>query len=179
MNVSPVRHFLSIVILPIGVLVLLPFLLVHWAGPLNIGWSLQPPLGVVVSLGGIALVAAGFLLLVVTVRQFVHYGEGTLAPWDPTQQLVVEGIYRHMRNPMHVGVFLALYGEGVLMGSVTLLLFATAFVILHLFYIPLFEERGLEERFGDAYLEYKRNVPRWIPRIDPWDAGGSDPTIKG
>lgn len=127
---------------------------------------------------GIALVAAEVLLLVAAIRLFVHHGEGTLAPWDPTQHLVVLGAYRHARDPMHVGVLLVLYGEGVLMGSLPILVFATAVVILHLFYIPLSEERGLEERLGEAYLEYKRHDPRWIPRIDPWDAGGPDPTIK-
>jgi protein-S-isoprenylcysteine O-methyltransferase Ste14 len=42
-------------------------------------------------------------------------------------------------------------------------------VVLHLFYIPLSEERGLENRFGQDYREYRRNVPRWIPRLTPWE----------
>jgi protein-S-isoprenylcysteine O-methyltransferase Ste14 len=42
---------------------------------------------------------------------------------------------------------------------------------LHLFYIPYSEERGLEKRFGEAYRTYKQHVPRWIPRLTPWDPG--------
>jgi protein-S-isoprenylcysteine O-methyltransferase Ste14 len=41
-------------------------------------------------------------------------------------------------------------------------------VTINVIYIPLSEEPGLARRFGDDYLEYKRNVPRWIPRITPW-----------
>jgi hypothetical protein len=47
-------------------------------------------------------------------------------------------------------------------------------LILNLIYIPLVKERGLAKRFGDDYLLYKRNVPRWIRRLTPWE-GLSDP----
>ena len=42
-------------------------------------------------------------------------------------------------------------------------------VIINVIYIPLSEEPGLARRFGDDYLEYKRNVPRWVPRLTPWE----------
>lgn len=41
----------------------------------------------------------------------------------------------------------------------------TAFVILNTIYFALSEEPELEQRFGDAYRDYKREVPRWIPRL--------------
>ena len=41
-------------------------------------------------------------------------------------------------------------------------------------YIPLVEEPGLLKRFGEEYLTYKRNVPRWIPRLTPWESGLPD-----
>jgi protein-S-isoprenylcysteine O-methyltransferase Ste14 len=37
-----------------------------------------------------------------------------------------------------------------------------------LIYVPLIEESKLAERFGDEYLVYKENVPRWIPRLSRW-----------
>ncbi|NOH11278.1 MAG: isoprenylcysteine carboxylmethyltransferase family protein [Chloroflexi bacterium] len=80
----------------------------------------------------------------------------------------MEGIYRYVRNPMHSGVFTVLYGEGLLLGSLPIIYFVTAVFVLHWVYIPFSEERGLEARFGEEYLEYKRNVPRWIPQLKPW-----------
>jgi protein-S-isoprenylcysteine O-methyltransferase Ste14 len=64
----------------------------------------------------------------------------------------------------------------VLLGSLAILLWFVVFVCLNALYIPLIEEYILEQRFGDAYGEYKRNVPRWIPRLHAWQPqkGGKD-----
>lgn len=117
---------------------------------------------------GMAFAFAGFMLMYWTIRFFYKYGEGTLAPWDPTQKLVVEGVYRHTRNPMITGVFCILLGESVLFHSTAILCWFAVFFVGNLIYIRQFEEPGLVQRFGEPYLEYKENVPRWIPRITRW-----------
>jgi protein-S-isoprenylcysteine O-methyltransferase Ste14 len=89
----------------------------------------------------------------------------------PTQKLVVRGIYRHVRNPMISGVCAILLGEALVFGSFNLLFWFGFVVLLNMIYLPLVEEPGLEERFGDDYLRYKQNVPRWIPRLRPWRGG--------
>jgi protein-S-isoprenylcysteine O-methyltransferase Ste14 len=61
---------------------------------------------------GVALIAAGLALWLWTLRLFIRIGEGTLAPWDPTRRLVVEGPYRRVRNPMITAVLAVLLGEG-------------------------------------------------------------------
>jgi protein-S-isoprenylcysteine O-methyltransferase Ste14 len=38
-------------------------------------------------------------------------------------------------------------------------------------YIPLVEEHDLIERFGEEYKEYTQHVPRWMPRLTPWEGG--------
>lgn len=63
----------------------------------------------------------------------------------------------------------SLLGEGLLLGSPAILVWFLIFVALNAIYIPLVEEPDLARRFGDGYLGYKRNVPRWIPRLRPWD----------
>ena len=71
---------------------------------------------------------------------------------------------------MIAGVLFVVLGEAVLAASLPLLgLFALA-VIVNAVYIPLSEEPGLAKRFGDDYPTYKQNVPRWIPRLTPWQA---------
>ena len=73
------------------------------------------------------------------------------------------------------GVMAILLGETILFGSISLVYWFLAFVLVNAIYMPLFEEPGLEQRFGDDYIRYKQNVPRWIPRLKPWDAPANFP----
>jgi protein-S-isoprenylcysteine O-methyltransferase Ste14 len=82
--------------------------------------------------------------------------------------LVVQGPYRHVRNPMISGVLGVLLGESALLGSLPLLAWSGVFWLANAVYIPLVEERGLEDRFGDDYRAYREHVPRWLPRLSPW-----------
>lgn len=169
MGISPRRRLLFSLIVPCIVLIAVPIVILVLTDPTKGGWAKDPPQSIIVSFFGLVLVVLGLTLFVATVRLFSQYGEGSIMPWDPTQRLIVLGVYRHVRNPMHTGVFLVLFGEGLLLRSTPLLVVVAAVVVFHLFYIPLSEERGLEKRFGEAYREYKRNVPRWIPRLTPWE----------
>ncbi len=108
---------------------------------------------------------AGLGLAVWTVKLFMTFGDGTPAPWDPPQKLVIRGPYRHVRNPMITGVLFMLLAEAMLFKSWPLALWMGVFFTGNAIYFPLFEEKGLEKRFGDAYRAYKAHVPRWIPRL--------------
>jgi protein-S-isoprenylcysteine O-methyltransferase Ste14 len=119
-------------------------------------------------LGGI-LDFFGLVLMFATIRLFGTVGKGTLAPWNPTQRLVVQGIYRHVRNPMMSGVFFILLGDSFVAPSFPLFCWFLIFVAVNGIYLPSFEEPGLVKRVGDEYLAYKRTVPRWILRVRGWD----------
>jgi protein-S-isoprenylcysteine O-methyltransferase Ste14 len=82
--------------------------------------------------------------------------------------MVIVGPYRYVRNPMITGVTLVLLGEAALLGSLGILVWAAVFLALNAIWMPLVEEPGLADRFGDEYAEYRRNVPRWVPRRTPW-----------
>ena len=110
------------------------------------------------------MILAGLALVTWCISLFVRVGKGTLAPWDPTSNLVAVGPYRYTRNPMITGVATILTGEAVVVGSWRLALWALTFILFNHVYFLLVEEPGLEQRFGESYLEYKRAVPRWIPR---------------
>lgn len=152
--------------LPFAALVLVPVLILVIAGSTVFGLNFFWPLIQVIL--GLIVCVAGIKLMSVTIRMLATTGEGTLAPWDPTAVLVTEGIYSHVRNPMITGVLIVLLGESLLLGSLGIFLWAIAFTAGNTYYFRHSEEDGLEKRFGDAYLDYKRNVPMWFPRIRPW-----------
>ncbi len=162
------RHARAIALLPGTAAVAVPaVILLTGEGP-SIGWGLEGVGSVLPVLIGTALLAVGVALWMWTVRLFMRIGKGTLAPWDPTRHLVVEGPYRRVRNPMITAVLAALIGEAILFGSPALLIWCAIFLGINWVYFVLYEEPGLERRFGDAYRAYRRNVPRWIPRRTPW-----------
>jgi len=117
---------------------------------------------------GVGALLIGLTLFISTLTHFARRGRGTLAPWDPPRVLVVEGVYRYVRNPMISGVLMILLAEALFTGSRRILIWFLLFLVINLVYIPLLEEPGLAARFGDRYGLYKKNVPRWLPRVKPW-----------
>ena len=77
------------------------------------------------------------------------------------------------------GVVFVLFGEALLLGSRPHLLWALLFLAVNLVYIPLLEEPLLERRFGAAYREYCRHVPRIMPRLRPWQPEATAPDRVG
>jgi protein-S-isoprenylcysteine O-methyltransferase Ste14 len=155
------RHVRAVGLLPVVVTVVVPGIIL-WAGD-------EIDVNLALALPGAVLIALGLALVAWTVKLFVQVGRGTLAPWDPTSRLVVRGPYRHVRNPMISGVLAVLLGEAAVFGSVPLLLWFAAVFAVNAVYMPLVEEPGLRKRFGEDYEAYRANVPRWLPRLRPWD----------
>lgn len=114
---------------------------------------------------GLFLMCLGLAVLIVCVRRFIVKGKGTLAPWSPAQNLVKDGLYRHVRNPMISSVLLILLGEAFVFRSWLLLLWFFIFFVINHVYFLVFEEPDLLKRFGSEYMEYKSKVPRWIPAL--------------
>jgi protein-S-isoprenylcysteine O-methyltransferase Ste14 len=166
------KHVLAILLLPGMVLLVIPGVTLWLGGTDTLGlWRSVPASKVILPFIGGVCIGLGLSLMVATIRLFVTVGRGTLAPWEPPQQLVVRGVYRHVRNPMITGAILVLLAETLLTASLPLSCWFAFAVVLNAVYIPLVEERGLVKRFGDAYLAYKRNVSRWVPRRTPWEGG--------
>jgi protein-S-isoprenylcysteine O-methyltransferase Ste14 len=160
------RHVFAIALLPFTVAVLVPI----WVAR---RYDVHPLWGttgsaLAVQAAGVVVLGVGLVLFASSLRRFATEGQGTLAPWDPPRQLVVRGPYRFVRNPMISGVVLVLCGEAALFVSRPHAVWALAFAAINLVYIPLFEEPRLAARFGDAYREYCRHVPRLLPRLRPW-----------
>ena len=153
------RHARAIALLPGTVAVVVPAILVASDGA---------DFDLVRVLLAVPFIAGGVAMWVWTVRLFARIGKGTLAPWDPTQRLVIEGPYAHVRNPMITAVLAALLGEALVFGSTAIAAWAAIFAAINHAFFLVYEEPAVERRFGSEYTQYKHNVPRWIPRRTPW-----------
>ena len=114
---------------------------------------------------GAVLLAAGVLVLVSAFARFVVEGVGTPAPVAPTEQLVVGGLYRYVRNPMYVAVAATIVGQALLLGKPILLAWAAVFLGVTATFVHVHEEPALRRRYGAQYEAYRRAVPGWWPRV--------------
>jgi protein-S-isoprenylcysteine O-methyltransferase Ste14 len=118
-----------------------------------------------VSFLAIPLWLIGSLIVFWSFWSFTFRGRGTPNPLDPPKELVATGPYRYVRNPIYVGVVLIFLGHFLRFGYWALLLYAVfSFIGVHAF-IVFYEEPTLKRKFGAAYEEYLKRVPRWIPKL--------------
>jgi protein-S-isoprenylcysteine O-methyltransferase Ste14 len=112
-------------------------------------------------IAGALPVAGGLVLASVAERQFRRAGTA-VRPFEPSSVLVTGGVFRFSRNPMYVGLVLALLGIGIGLGSAAPFVVVPVFVwlIAAIFVLP--EERMMTEQFGDEYEAYRRRVRRWL-----------------
>jgi protein-S-isoprenylcysteine O-methyltransferase Ste14 len=151
--------------------VLVPYVLTGWDGA-------DPPLALQVA--GAALLAAGAGVLAHTVIRCAVEGLGTPFPAAPTQNLVVGGLYRYVRNPMYLAVIAIILGQAAILGRGVLVAYAAIFWAIVASFVRFYEEPTLSERYGAQYDAYRRAVRGWWPRATPWrgDHGStrSDPS---
>jgi protein-S-isoprenylcysteine O-methyltransferase Ste14 len=149
------RALFFVVLLPGTVAGYIPFSILGAASLLRV-----PDLGFG-SVCAAVVAITGALVLLRCVWDFFAAGKGTLAPIDPPRFLVVRGLYRFTRNPMYNGVIALILGQAWLFGSIGLVEYALAVLILFHLFVVLYEEPALESQFGEPYRTYRRAVPRW------------------
>jgi protein-S-isoprenylcysteine O-methyltransferase Ste14 len=143
------------------------------------GWETGERDWRVVRATGVALVAAGALVLVPAFLRFVREGVGTPAPVAPPAHLVVGGVYRLVRNPMYLAVEAVIVGQALVLGRLVLLAYAAVVGAAFAAFVRWYEEPALERRFGAEYEEYRQAVPAWRPRLRPWEPGKGRPVGGG
>ena len=160
------RQLVAIVLLPFTVAVVIPMWLARRDGlRLALGSNLGER---VLQACGVGLLAIGVLLFLASLGRFMGEGRGTLAPWDPPRRLVVQGPYRYVRNPMISGVLFVVIGEALILLSIAHAIWAAFFLAVNIVYIRFVEEPQLARRFGPGYDVYRESVPRFVPRLSPW-----------
>jgi protein-S-isoprenylcysteine O-methyltransferase Ste14 len=99
-------------------------------------------------------------------------------------EVVVAGPFARLRNPLYVGNVLMYCGIGVMANALSpwLVLIALLYFAFQYAMIVSLEEDFLEKEFGEGYLEFKKNVPRFLPRLNPYQAPAQEhqkPDWKG
>src|SRR5262245_5827514 len=113
---------------------------------------------------GLVPLVVGLAIILRCFADFVRRGRGTPAIYDPPRELVVAGLYRHVRNPQYVGVVLVVVGEALLTGMVVLFGYAALMAVGYHLFVRYYEEPTLGRLFGEPYARYREAVPRWLPR---------------
>lgn len=133
-------------------------------------WRVHPPFPgfLILRVIGVVLIVAGIPVLLECFARFAVQGIGTPAPVFPTKHLVVTGSYRFVRNPMYVSVLAILFGQALFFGNVGIVLWASCAWTAAALFVLGYEEPTMRRSFGSEYETYRAHVPRWIPRLSPW-----------
>jgi len=131
------------------------------------GWRIGAAYPVPVRVTGAVLTAAGAAVLLGAFAQFAVQGRGTPAPPAPTEQLVVRGLYRYVRNPMYLAVLAVITGQAILLGRPVLLGYAAVVAAAFVAFVYGYEQPTLARRYGAQYQAYRQDVPGWWPRLRP------------
>jgi protein-S-isoprenylcysteine O-methyltransferase Ste14 len=135
---------------------LVPWLLTGWRSAGSPPW---------LRIIGWALLGSGAAVVLEAFARFVIEGIGTPAPVAPTEELVVGGVYRHVRNPMYLAVGAVILGQAAVFGRVVLVAYVLIFAAVVWSFVHWYEEPTLRRRFGADYEAYVRTVPGWWPRL--------------
>jgi|TARA_B100000085_G_scaffold228973_1_gene215041 protein-S-isoprenylcysteine O-methyltransferase Ste14 len=112
---------------------------------------------------GSIMIISGFIIILSAIILFKKY-KTTITPLNPSNstKLITVGIYKFSRNPMYLGLLLVLLGISFIINIIGGFLLIPLFILyLNLFQI-IPEENAMVDLFKDEFLEYKKNVRRWI-----------------
>ncbi len=167
-RIATTKNKLKIIALPIGLIFWLglsvAFVLASlWLDKLlPVHLLISPPTNLFLS---VPVLVIGATLGLGTVYSFAR-ARGSPVPLNPPKKLVTTGLNSWIRNPMLLGWFILLLGLGILLNSIALIfIFTPLFILVNVLYVKNIEEKEMEKKFGEQYLEYKKSVPMFIPRF--------------
>ncbi len=142
----PILIFLLVIIIAYGV---------HYISPKGLGGaSGLKYIGILLVICGIAVVSLAII--------YFRHAKTNIEPWKPTTQIISTGIYGYSRNPIYLALCLIHIGIAVFLNSLWILVsFIVTAILLYHFAINK-EERYLEAKFGEDYIQYKNKVRRWL-----------------
>jgi len=127
-------------------------------------WSTLLGMG---ELGMMIAMILGYTLLFIGIGLFIQ-GWRQLYQARQKNQLITTGLYRFVRHPQYTGLFLGLFGEGIVHWPTLFSVAIFPIIVVAYFLLARSEERKVLEQFGDEYRAYQARVPMFIPRIAQW-----------
>ena len=112
---------------------------------------------------GSFMIIIGLIIILSAINLFKKY-QTTITPLNPSNatKLITDGIYKFSRNPMYLGLLLVLFGISIILNPIGGFFFISLFILYLNFMQIIPEENAMVDLFKDEFLEYRKNVRRWI-----------------
>lgn len=111
------------------------------------------------------LILPAAAVLLESLFRFAWHGLGTAAPIAPTKYLVINGLYRYVRNPMYLAVISLVLGQAIYFSNFATCIYAVFLAIVFQLFVTRYEEPTLRRTYGIPYDHYCARVHRWLPRL--------------
>jgi protein-S-isoprenylcysteine O-methyltransferase Ste14 len=118
---------------------------------------------------GVTVFMLGWVLAWTSAVFMVARGKGTPLPADATRELVIDGPYRYVRNPMAMGSFAQGIAVGLYLGSPSVVAYVVVGMVGWNYLVRPWEEMDLEWRFGEPYAHYRDSVRCWVPHLHAYE----------
>lgn len=127
-------------------------------------WSTLLGMG---ELGMLISMLLGYALLFIGIGIFIQ-GWRQLYHARQKNQLITTGLYRFVRHPQYTGLFIGLFGEGIVHWPTLFSVAIFPVIVVAYYLLARSEEKKVLEQFGDEYRAYQDRVPMFIPRMGQW-----------
>ncbi len=152
-----IKNLIFTVLVPGTVVVYIPYRIIKdQYNSFAIHWNM-------LHISSVFVIVTGTSIYFYCLWDFAVTGRGTPAPIDAPKHLVIKGLYSYVRNPMYIGVLLALLGCSALYDSLTMLQYTLLMGIIFHAAVIVMEEPILQRKYGESYKIYCKAVRRWTP----------------
>lgn len=138
--------------------ILLPGLMIF----LNIQFKLPEFRNIILQIIGALMVIGAFIMTEYIKAIFKKIGKGTPVPIEPPTEFVKVGVFKYSRNPMYIAYLVSWLGMYFIFGHILLLAYFFLQIFLWNLLVVKLEEPELKVRFGEPYIQYTKEVPRWF-----------------
>ena len=109
----------------------------------------------------------GYTLVIIGIGLFIQ-GWRQVYRARQEDQLVTDGLYGYIRHPQYTGLFLTLFGEGVVHWPTLFSVGLFPLIVVAFSWLARREERAMLDQFGEAYRVYQNHVPMFVPQWGRW-----------